>query len=259
MRYATLINSDFWSTSAQTMPVLALAIVVEARAVMSKWQSKENRLLHGVLGFGWAIPLILYGLSIPQCLLALSGRKVWDGWVQVIAYSVEAGVAVLILAPASQLLVRANSRPAAYAASVVSVGKWVGMRRLQITFSDFTIRRQLKRNLVRLDRAEIEIRYRRQNLVDTGLSSHPKFEKWTTNLSSMLSETLRLKAEQLKLLHKVESIKRESSEKFTEMRRQAADIYEGMILGIEDGLEDPDDTELLPLDAAEVSTTAGKG
>ncbi|MDX6236490.1 MAG: hypothetical protein QOG10_1305 [Kribbellaceae bacterium] len=70
-----MADSNFWATSAQTMPVLALAIVVEARAVMSRWKPGERRVDKAVQGLLWRLPLLSYVVAIDVCFYALSGTR----------------------------------------------------------------------------------------------------------------------------------------------------------------------------------------
>ncbi|WP_141684606.1 hypothetical protein [Micromonospora sediminicola] len=105
-----LIDSDFWTTGAQTMPVLALAIVVEARSIMSKWVPGERRILKSLQGLVWAAPLTVYAFAIPKCFEALAGGTVHPYWVKVISWGIALGVSSLVLNPALELLVRTNAR-----------------------------------------------------------------------------------------------------------------------------------------------------
>ncbi|WP_328333053.1 hypothetical protein OHA70_15570 [Kribbella sp. NBC_00382] len=102
--------SDFWATSAQTMPVLALAIVVEARAIMQNWVPGEDRGIKRLQGFLWGASLLIYAFSEPACFRALAGREVWSGWPDVIEQGIYLGMTTLVVAPAIEFLVRSNAR-----------------------------------------------------------------------------------------------------------------------------------------------------
>ncbi|GAA0572475.1 hypothetical protein HPO96_17990 [Kribbella sandramycini] len=118
---------DFWTTSAQTMPVLALALVVEARVIVRGWVPGRDRLFKSIQGFLWAFSLLSYAFATPACLRALAGKSVWSGWPLVIEQGIQVGIATLVVAPALELLVRANARAIAQMSPHNLLGYWIAV------------------------------------------------------------------------------------------------------------------------------------
>jgi hypothetical protein len=92
------------------MPVLALAIVVEARAIMRNWVPGHNRAGKRVQGFLWGASLLVYAFAESACFRALAGEHVWSGWAMVIQQGINLGMGTLVVAPAIEFLVRSNAR-----------------------------------------------------------------------------------------------------------------------------------------------------
>ncbi|MET7962069.1 hypothetical protein [Micromonospora zamorensis] len=134
---------------------MALAIVVEARSISSKWVQGERRFFKSIQGALWAIPLLLYAIAIPKCFDAQAGKPVSEGWTSLISFTVSLGVSALLINPALELLVRSNARIVAYI-----------LRFLVSSSSEFQIawlrllnrrqRQKIRKNVERLERAEIE-------------------------------------------------------------------------------------------------------
>jgi hypothetical protein len=101
--------SDYWATAAQVMAVLALAIVVEARAIVGTWVPGQDRILKAILGIAWTFPMAVFSVGIPACLRALSGATVWDGWPGVINSAISSAAYVVIGSPAVDFLFRSNA------------------------------------------------------------------------------------------------------------------------------------------------------
>ena len=101
---------DFWATSAQTMPVFALALIVEARVIMRGWVPGRAWFGKSLQGLVWAISLAIYALAEPACFRALAGEQVWSGWPGLIQFGVQIGTTALLLSPAIEVIVRSNAR-----------------------------------------------------------------------------------------------------------------------------------------------------
>lgn len=106
-------DATYWAAAAQTMPVLALALVIEARAIIASWPTGRLRAYKRVQGIIWTLPLLIYAVTLPVCFSAMSGNTVWAGWVEVIGLGIGGGAAALIVAPAFELLQRTNARAVA--------------------------------------------------------------------------------------------------------------------------------------------------
>jgi hypothetical protein len=107
------IPSEFWSTSAQTLPVLALAQILEARAIIARWgATKWNGIQRVMVGL-WIAPLVAYAWTTPICFNALRGIEPGKYWPQVIVWAINIGMGILVLSPALNLFMVANARPIA--------------------------------------------------------------------------------------------------------------------------------------------------
>jgi hypothetical protein len=102
--------TDFWATSAQTMPVLGLALVVEARVIMRGWEPGRDAVWKSIQGSLWGLSLLIYAFAEPACFRALAGEQVWSGWPTLIQAGVQVGSTALIVAPAIEFIIRANAR-----------------------------------------------------------------------------------------------------------------------------------------------------
>lgn len=119
-------QASYWATAAQIMAVLALALVIEARAIMSRWSNEHPRVIKRLQGALWAVPLAIYGIMLPRCLKALRGGHIWEGTSVVVELGISLGLGVLVLSPALDILIRANSYTVAKAIvnSVTSIYIW---------------------------------------------------------------------------------------------------------------------------------------
>ncbi|MEW2384508.1 hypothetical protein AB0873_20790 [Micromonospora sp. NPDC047707] len=90
--------------------MLALAIVVEARAIMAGWTPGEMRTVKSMQGLAWATPLIVYAIATPACFRSLAGERVWTGWPDIINFGITMGISTLVISPALELIVRSNAR-----------------------------------------------------------------------------------------------------------------------------------------------------
>src|SRR5260221_4239330 len=91
------------------IPVLALAIVVEARATIQRWADAVPRWVRTVQSVIWLIPLALF---VPAEIIAfqeLAGSEVSSVWVTLAQDAIGTSLGVLIIAPSLELLVRSNA------------------------------------------------------------------------------------------------------------------------------------------------------
>lgn len=104
------IPADYWVASATVAPVLALALVVEARAVLAKWTPETPPLpLRVLASLWWFAPLAAFFYLEPVMLDALRGIKP-ASWVPgVFEITVSVALANLALTPALDIAVRANA------------------------------------------------------------------------------------------------------------------------------------------------------
>lgn len=111
------LDPEFWPTVATVIPVLALAIVVEARAIVAHWgergdikRAKAIRILQSILCVLWITPLILSIYLESTSFEALEDEKVSHTAVALVGPTVGFSLAVLVLAPAIELLIRTYAR-----------------------------------------------------------------------------------------------------------------------------------------------------
>ena len=108
------ITDQFWPIIAQVVPVLALAIIIEARTTMQRWPEDTPRYVRRAQGTLWAVPLILFVLAEIFAFQVLAGQAVsTTAWVVVAQTAISMSIAVLIIVPTLQLLVRTNARAVA--------------------------------------------------------------------------------------------------------------------------------------------------
>ena len=108
------LPAEYWITIGTILPVLALALVVEARSFASSWTPDSSRLvrvLRVVQTILWVSPLIAATFSEAEALSALRGATV-EPWAWRLCYAtVLASFAVLVVSPAIDLAVRAWPGP----------------------------------------------------------------------------------------------------------------------------------------------------
>lgn len=98
--------AEYWVTVGTIFPVLALALVVEARSLAARWTSHTPRVLRAVQTLLWVSPLIAATVSEAGILRALRGETV-SSWVSRLCdVTVLSSFAVLVLSPAIDLAVR---------------------------------------------------------------------------------------------------------------------------------------------------------
>ncbi len=104
---------EFWATSAQTLPILALAVVVEARAIAANWIPGEHRWLKRIQVLLWGMSLGFSAIAENVCFNALAGQRVWAGWEFLIRSVVSFSLSILVLNPALEFVVRGYAGPVA--------------------------------------------------------------------------------------------------------------------------------------------------
>jgi hypothetical protein len=129
------------------MPVLALAIVVEARAIIQRWADVLPTWVRTVQGVIWAVPLLLFVVVEDVAFNELAGHSISSAWVTVAGTAISLGMGVLIFAPALDLLVRSN-------AWAIARGIFAA-REAPIRWKSFRLSYQLKR-LLRQTRKETD-------------------------------------------------------------------------------------------------------
>lgn len=110
------LPSEYWATVGTILPVLALALVVEARSYASGWSlaiPRLGRVVRIVQTLLWILPLIAATFSEAEVLRALRGAAV-ALWVSPLCEAtVLMSFMVLVFSPAVDLTVKAYPEPLA--------------------------------------------------------------------------------------------------------------------------------------------------
>ena len=105
---------EYWATMAQVIPIVGLAVVVEARALSSRWEAAWPVWLPISQSAVWASTLLMLGVGEWLAFEALRGRDVADWLPAALAAVVWYAFSILILGPALEFLAKGNARPLAY-------------------------------------------------------------------------------------------------------------------------------------------------
>jgi len=121
-------NSEYWATIAQVLPVLGLAIVLEARTISQRWTPETPKWLRFTQSLIWVVPLVLLAIGESAALRALRGVQVWPWWTLLMEITISAAISVLFLAPALELLTKGYAE----AAARIMTGGWLPRLRLAL-------------------------------------------------------------------------------------------------------------------------------
>jgi hypothetical protein len=121
-------NSNYWATVAQVLPVLALAVVVEARAIHQRWTPDTPKWLRFTQALIWAATLLILAFGESAALRALRGVPVWPWWTLLLEYAISAAISLLVLAPALELLTKGYAE----AIARMMTGGWLPRFRLAL-------------------------------------------------------------------------------------------------------------------------------
>lgn len=94
---------------AQVLPLVALGVVVETRAISASWTPATPRGLRVVQSTMWAAILIATAFGESQALAGARGDSPAHWWVDACEGAVSWGLAVLVVSPALELLVKGNA------------------------------------------------------------------------------------------------------------------------------------------------------
>lgn len=103
-------SAEYWATLAQVVPVIALALSVQGRA-MYRQSRRAPQLLRSILTLAWATTLIGLAVVEAACLAALRGQQPADHWTEVAEWSVGIGLALLVAQPAALTLLAMHASP----------------------------------------------------------------------------------------------------------------------------------------------------
>ncbi|MGN9807299.1 hypothetical protein [Micromonospora sp. L32] len=232
-----MVETDFWTTGAQTMPVLALAIVVEARSISQKWVQGERRVFKSIQGAIWAAPLFLYAIAIPKCFDALAGKPVDEGWTSLISFAVSLGVSALLINPALELLVRSNARVVAHLLRFLASPSST-FQILWLRLKGRRQRQRVRKNLERLDKAEILLRSLRYRLEEAGGLQTTQGRQVLEQLNDKLQGIPSVRAEILQFQDEMESSHKEMKQSHSKLREGQLRKLEAIVEGAESAAVD---------------------
>jgi len=121
LTHATVVSDQFWPTTALVIPVLALAVIVEARFTANRYWPDAPRWVRRFQGVLWSAVLVFSLLVEVKAFNILAGyTRSTSAWVQTAIYTVGQSLGVLLITPAIELLMRSNARALARAVFVTS-------------------------------------------------------------------------------------------------------------------------------------------
>jgi hypothetical protein len=103
------VSDQFWPTIATVVPVLALALIVEARATIAQWDSDFPWLLRSLQGLSWAFVLVLFAIVETVAFYDLAGNERSGTWVSFAIGAIISSLATLIFTPALSILAKTNA------------------------------------------------------------------------------------------------------------------------------------------------------
>jgi hypothetical protein len=122
---AGTVSDQFWPTTALVIPVLALALVVEVRATIARWNEGFPWWLRSVQGTLWVAVLALFAIVEPIAFGNLANNNLTSGtWALAAQISITQSIITIIFAPALEVLTRSNARIIAGAISRLVGTRW---------------------------------------------------------------------------------------------------------------------------------------
>ena len=138
------VPPEYWLAVATTAPVLALAMVLEARAIVRGWTTSTSRLYRTIQSVLWALPLLAFVVTEEYALTALRG-KVAPSWVPLLTeIAIAAALATLVLAPAFDFLFRAQAE---LLARMLVLDPAMGLKKRRVRFKVALAGRTIKKKI----------------------------------------------------------------------------------------------------------------
>jgi hypothetical protein len=103
------VSDQFWPTMATVVPVLALALIVEARSAIDHWDERIPWWVRSTQGFSWALVLVQFAIVEIVAFNDLAGNERSDAWVGIAKGSILVSLSTLILTPTLSILAKANA------------------------------------------------------------------------------------------------------------------------------------------------------
>jgi hypothetical protein len=130
------VPPDYWVAVATTVPILALALVLEAREIVRRWTTSTPRPWRTALSVLWAVPLLGFVVTEYYALKALRG-EVAPSWLPPLGeLAITGAMLILVLVPALDFfLVRAQAELLARMLALNPISGFNGWRlRLKLTW-----------------------------------------------------------------------------------------------------------------------------
>lgn len=89
----------YWEVVATVMPVIALALTVEARTIGASWDIDLPRRLRILQAGVFGIPLICLTVGEVQALAVLRNDQIFGPWADICYFTIQVSLAVLVQGP----------------------------------------------------------------------------------------------------------------------------------------------------------------
>lgn len=239
-------TSAYWATSATVDPVLALALVLEARTVAAGWMTGvlppfSYRVF---LSVTWGVPLVAFAILEPSLLGALRGNPsgAWAVWANEV--SVALALSTLVLGPAADLLVRANAELFAALLSrhpVIRLRTRRGQKQLLRLHAQIT---QLQHDMAKDDLESVIARLDAIEPVDLPAERHRELESLREQAATLkakrdeqLGQVLAQEARLIELQERLSGFRVKTSQLIADERSQIRDT---LLRGLAGGPDTPD-------------------
>jgi hypothetical protein len=133
------VSDQFWPTVATVIPVLALAMIVEIRSIIARWDADLPWWIRSTQGLVWFLALIQIAIVETVAFNYLASGETSSAWVLVAKESISASIVTLIIAPALSILGESNIH--IYATALTRLARAPG------DWQYFMLSRGAKRNL----------------------------------------------------------------------------------------------------------------
>jgi hypothetical protein len=162
---AGTVSDQFWPTTALVIPVLALALVVEVRATIARWDAGFPWWLRSVQGILWVAVLVLFAIVEPIAFDNLANNNLTSStWALAAQISITQSIITIIVTPALEVLARSNARIIGEAISRLVATSWqwkiaktyISVRKAGRQLDD--MREDLEKQLLRATILEKQIR-----------------------------------------------------------------------------------------------------
>lgn len=149
---AGTVSDQFWPTTALVIPVLALALVVEVRATIARWNEGFPWWLRSVQGILWVYVLALFAIVEYIAFEDLANNNLKSSaWALAARVAITQSIITLIVTPALEVLTRSNARIIGEAIGRLKSARWQ-RKTIKVYFMVRKIERALHDERERLER-----------------------------------------------------------------------------------------------------------